>query len=191
MAPTPWPKESPMPRVEDLDPAALTPRQKAVHAAIAGSRGGVVRGPFAIWLRHPAIAEHADRLGTALRNGSLDRRLFELMVLIVARHWSAQYEWFAHAKQALTAGLSAEVLAAIRDRRKPDLARADETLVYNLVTEVNETRTLSQATYDRAIELLGLERVIELITAIGFYTMVAVVLNGFDAPVPGDERPLG
>jgi 4-carboxymuconolactone decarboxylase len=179
-----------MSRVEDLSLASLTPEQKAVHARIAGTRGGVVRGPFAIWLRNPAIADAADRLGTTLRNGDLDARLFELMVLVVAWHWTAQYEWFAHARQGLQAGLSPTMVDAIRDRRKPEFARDDERLVYDLVTEMNETRTLSQPTYDRAIAALGLDHVIELITSIGFYTMVAIMLNGFDAPVPGGERPL-
>ena len=72
----------------------------------------------------------------------------------------------------------------------PTFDRDDERLVYDLVTEMNETRTLSQPTYDRAVALLGLDHVIELITALGFYTMVAIMLNGFDAPVPGGERPL-
>ena len=81
-------------------------------------------------------------------------------------------------------------MEAIRNRRKPDLTRDDEQLIYDLVTEMNETRTLSQATYDRAIAALGLDKTIELMTAIGFYTLVAIMLNGFDAPVPGGERPL-
>ena len=179
-----------MPRVADLTPESLTPEQKQLAAQIAGTRGGVVRGPFAIWLRNPTIAAAADRLGTALRQGSLDKRLFELMVLVVARHWSAQYEWFAHAKQGLAAGLTPAVVDAIRERRKPDFARDDERLIYDLVTEMNESKTLSQPAYDRAVAALGLDRVIELITAIGFYTMVAIMLNGFDAPVPGGERPL-
>ncbi len=149
-----------------------------------------MRGPFAIWLRNPAIAEAADRLGSILRKGSLDRRLFEIMVLVVARHWSAQYEWFAHARHALEEGIPPEVVEAIRHRRKPEFSRDDDRLIYELVTEMNETRTLSQPTYDRAVAALGLDRVIELITAIGFYTMVAIMLNGFDAPVPGGERPL-
>jgi 4-carboxymuconolactone decarboxylase len=177
-------------RVEDLKPEHLTAEQKAIHDRIAGTRGGVVRGPFAIWLRQPAIADAADRLGTTLRQGSLDKRLFELMVLVVARHWSAQYEWHAHAKQALAAGLAADVVEAIRQRREPGFARDDERLIYDVVTEMNEARTLSQATYDRALAALGLDKTIELVTAIGFYTMVAIMLNGFDAPVPDGARPL-
>jgi 4-carboxymuconolactone decarboxylase len=179
-----------MARVEDLKLEDLTPEQRAVHDRIAGTRGGVVRGPFAIWLRNPKVADAADRFGTILRNGDLDLRLFELMVLVVARHWSAQYEWFAHARQALAAGLSPAVVDAIRDRRAPEFTRDDERLVYELVTEMNETKTLSQPTYDRAVAMLGLDHVIELTTALGFYTMVAIMLNGFDAPVPGGERPL-
>jgi 4-carboxymuconolactone decarboxylase len=177
-------------RVEDLKPETLTPEQKAVHDRIAGSRGGVVRGPFAIWLRNPAIADAADRFGTILRRGKLDQRLFELMVLIVARHYSAQYEWFAHERHAREVKLSDDVIEAIRHRRKPTFTRDDERLIYEVVTEMNETRTLSQATYDRALAALGLDLMIELITALGFYTMVAIMLNGFDAPVPGGERPL-
>ena len=179
-----------MARVEDLKLENLTPEQKAIHDRIAGSRGGTVRGPFAIWLRNPKIADAADRLGTTLRNGDLDLRLFEIMVLVVARHWSAQYEWFAHARHALEAGVSPDVVEAIRHRRKPAFDRDDERLVYELVTEMNETRTLSQPTYDRAVAALGLDHVIELITSLGFYTMVAIMLNGFDAPVPGGQRPL-
>ena len=180
-----------MSRVPNLPLEDLTAEQKRIYSEIAGTRGGVVRGPFAIWLRTPAVAERANQFGNALRlDGRLDRRLFELMVLIVARHWSAQYEWFAHEQAALQAGLSPEVVGAIRDRRLPGLLRDDERLVYEIITELTETRTLSQPSYDRAVALLGLDLLVELITAAGFYTMVAMTLNAFDAPVPGDARPL-
>jgi 4-carboxymuconolactone decarboxylase len=179
-----------MARVEDLKPETLTPEQKAIHDRIAASRSGTVRGPFAIWLRNPKIADAADKFGTTLRNGELDQRLFEIMVLVVARHWSAQYEWFAHERHAVECGIPSAVIEAIRHRRKPEFERDDERLVYELVTEMNETRTLSQETYDRAVAMLGLDLVIELITSLGFYTMVAIMLNGFDAPVPGGARPL-
>jgi 4-carboxymuconolactone decarboxylase len=179
-----------MARVEDLKPESLSPQQKVIYDRIAGSRGGTVRGPFAIWMRLPAIAEAADKLGSTLRQCSLDKRLFELMVLVIARHWSAQYEWFAHARHAIDVGIAPDVIEAIRNNRKPTFDRDDERLIYDVVTEMNVSRTLSQPTYDRTVAMLGLERTIELITAIGFYTMVAIMLNGFDAPVPGGERPL-
>ena len=177
-------------RVDDVRPEDMTPQQKEVAAAIAGTRGGVVRGPFAIWLRNPPLAAAADKLGTALRQGSLEKRLFELMVLVIARHWSAQYEWFVHEKHGLEAGLTPAVVDAIRTRLTPEFSREDERVVYDTITELNETRTLSQPAYDRALAALGLDLLIELIAAAGFYTMVAMTLNAFDAPVPGGKRPL-
>jgi 4-carboxymuconolactone decarboxylase len=180
-----------MARVPDLVPEQLTSQQKRIHAEIAGTRGGTVRGPFAIWLRLPEVADQANQFGNALRlHGKLDKRLFELMVLIVARHWSAQYEWFAHEKAALNTGISADIVESIRAGRRPVFAKADEALVYDIVSELSETRALSQGTYGRGVVALGLELMIELVTAAGFYTMVAMMLNAFDAPVPGDERPL-
>ena len=76
-------------------------------------------------------------------NGKLDRRLFELMISIVARHWSAQYEWFAHMTRGLDAGLSPEVYESIRTRRVPKFASEQEKLVYDLVNELIETKTVS------------------------------------------------
>ncbi len=180
-----------MSRLPVLQPQDLTAEQKRIYDDIAGVRHGVVRGPFPIWLRVPELADRANQFGNALRvNGKLEKRLFELMVLIIARHWSAQYEWFAHAKAALEAGLSPEIVDAIQNCRRPESFREDEQLVYELVTELVDTRTLGQSSYDRALAALGLDLLIELITAAGFYTMIAMILNVFDAPVPTGERPL-
>ena len=180
-----------MARVPDVSFDALTPEQKRIYKEIAGTRSGAVRGPFALWLRNPDLADRANQLGNAFRlHGKLEKRLFEIMVLIVARHWSAQYEWFAHEEAGLKAGLLPEVVEAIRARRRPEFLREDESLVYDVITELNETHALAQPSYDRAIAALGLDLLIELITAAGFYSMIAMVLNAFDAPVPGGKRPL-
>jgi len=180
-----------MARVPDLDPALLTTEQRRIHDEIAGPRGGVVRGPFALWMRLPALADRANQFGNALRlEGTLDRRLFEMMILLVARHWSAQYEWYAHEEAARKAGLADAVIEAIRAGRRPDPMQDDEAVVHDLVTELGRTRDLSQASYERGVATFGLERMIELMTATGFYTMVAMMLKAFDAPVPGDARPL-
>jgi 4-carboxymuconolactone decarboxylase len=180
-----------MARVPDVPLDELTAEQRRIHDEIAGARSGSVRGPFALWIRNPALADAANQFGNALRlHGKLEKRLFELTVLIVARHWSAQYEWYAHEQAALKAGLSAAVVEAIRQKKSPEFAREDERLVYELISEINEKRTLGQASYDRALAALGLDLLIELIATAGFYSMVAMTLNAFDAPVPGGIRPL-
>ena len=180
-----------MARVADVPFEDLSAEQKRIYNDIAGSRSGSVRGPFALWIRNPSLAERASQFGNALRlHGKLERRLFELAVLVVARHWSAQYEWYTHERSALKAGLSGEVVEAIRTGKPPEFAREDERLVYQVVSEINEHRTLGQASYDRALAALGLDLLIELVAAAGFYSMVAMTLNVFDAPVPGGLRPL-
>jgi len=180
-----------MARVPDVPVGEMTAEQRRVWHEIGGARGGVVRGPFAIWLRNPQLADQANQFGNAFRlNGKLEKRLFELTVLVVARHWSAQYEWFVHEKNGLESGLTQAVVDAIRTRSAPEFFREDERLVYDTITELNEARTLSQPTYDRALAALGLDLLIELIAAAGFYTMVAMTLNAFDAPVPAGKLPL-
>ena len=120
----------------------------------------------------------------------LDKRLMQLMMITTARLWSAQFAWFIHAEHALELGVSPEVVHAIRDNKPPPFQREDERLVYEVVTELNEDRTLSESTYERALEMLGRERLVELVAATGFYAMVSMTLNAFDAPVPGGSQPL-
>ncbi|HTK12834.1 MAG TPA: carboxymuconolactone decarboxylase family protein [Xanthobacteraceae bacterium] len=180
-----------MARVPDLRPEEMSSEQKRIHDAIANRRGGHVRGPFALWMRLPEVADRANALGNTLRVGSgLEKRLFELMVLVIARHWGAQYEWFAHEHQALKAGLASDVIEDLRDGRTPRFARDDEQLIYDVTHQMMTTRRLGQETYDRAQAALGLDLLIEFVASIGFYTMVAITLNAFDGPVPDGSQPL-
>jgi 4-carboxymuconolactone decarboxylase len=178
--------------VARLDPIPfedLTPEQKTIHAELAGTRKRVA-GPFAIWLRLPNVAHTANQLTLALReNGKLEKRLFELIVLIVTRHWSAQYAWAAHEPHAVTAGLAPEVIAAIRERRKPEFKKADERLIFEAVSELLDSRELSAPTYDRLLKQFGVELTIEALSVAGFYGMVSTVLKGFDVPTLSGEQP--
>ena len=120
----------------------------------------------------------------------MDKRLFELTILYVARRWTAQYEWFAHAEAALKAGVAADVIEAIRVGRPPAFASDEQKIVAAFTTELNRDGKVSEEVYAQAIDLFGLDLVIELVSVIGFYTMVALVLNAFEAPVPGGSQPL-
>lgn len=172
-------------RIPDLDPADMTSRQKDLFDAIAGPRGGVVRGPFAIWLRHPDLVDKANDFGNHLREGtSVPQRLSELGILVTARFWRASYEWFAHANTAAKLGLDQAIIDAIRVGETPKFNDETEEIVYALATELYETRFISDPVYERALSILGQEQVIDLVAILGFYTMVAMTLNGFHAPLP-------
>ena len=179
-----------MSRVPALDPATLTPEQQRVAVDIAGARKNV-RGPFTIWLRNPALAEHANRFGIALRDSKvLDRRLFELAVITVCRAFTVQYAWSSHAPAAEAAGVSPGVVAAIRDKTIPDFQRDDERVVYDVATELMRTQELSQPAYDRAIAQFGIEGTVDLVSTVGYYAMVGIFLKSFDVPTPTGDKPL-
>jgi 4-carboxymuconolactone decarboxylase len=178
-------------RIPPLAAEDMSPLQREVAERIAGARGRV-GGPFGFWIRLPNVADAADRLGNALRlEGKLDRKLFELMILAIARHWTAQYEWFAHEQAARDAGLADETIEAIRAGRTPAFTDAQEQLAYDIVTELQTTKRLCDATFARGLEAFGAEVFIEAVTAIGFYTTAAMMINAFNAPVPGGATPLG
>ena len=173
------------PRIPDLKENEMTDRQQQLFQEIAGPRGGVVRGPFAIWLRHPDLAEKANEFGSHLRmNTSVPRQLSELAILVTARFWSASYEWHAHADAAVEAGIEGDTVEAIRLGLEPQFKDQRQASVYNLAKELYENRFISDTTYNKAIEILGQAQVIDLVAILGFYTMVALTLNGFHAPLP-------
>jgi 4-carboxymuconolactone decarboxylase len=181
-----------MVRIPPLKPEEMTEEERRLAAKIAGPRGGVVGGPFAIWLRNPALVDKADDFGNLLREGtSVPRRLSELAILVTARHWSAQYEWFAHEKMALDHGIAKDVVEAIRSRRRPPFDKQDEQAVYELVTELYETKAVSDRTYGAAVEALGEQAVMELVTIATFYAMIAMFLVTFQVDLPeGATLPL-
>ncbi len=181
-----------MSRLPELKIADFDPEQKRALASLRTviSQDGL-GGPFSVWLRMPGIGPALIELFVAMRRQSkLERRLFELMTLVVIRRWSAQFAWWAHGARAQEVGIAPEIVEAIRTRRVPTIDRADEKVVYDLATEIMDTHRVSDATYARARETLGEAVLIELMTSIGFYNMVGITLTGFDVATPDGSRPL-
>jgi 4-carboxymuconolactone decarboxylase len=179
-----------MPRLSEIDETKLTPEQRRIYDEVKRVRGQV-RGPFAIWLRNPELAECALKLQDLFASrAGLERPLIQLMILVSARLATAQFAWFIHEPHALKEGISADIVEAIRERRTPSFRHEDERLVYDITLELNITRTLSEATYQRGMTMFGEKKLVELVAAVGFYVMVAMTLNAFDVPVPDDKKPL-
>lgn len=179
-------------RFPPLAPEAMTARQRATADAIAAGPRGGLRGPFQAWLRSPELADRLQRVGEFVRfSSSVPARLNELAILITARAWDAQFEWWAHRRLALDAGLDPSVAADIAEGRRPSAMQPDEAVVYDFCTELRTTRRVADATLARALDLLGEQGVIELVGVCGYYDVVSMTLNVAEVALPdGVEPPL-
>ena len=179
-----------MARLPEIDETKLSPTQKQIYDEVKRVRGQV-RGPFAVWLRNAELAECALKLQDMfVSRVKLERRVVQLMILVSARLASAQFAWFIHEPHAVKLGIASEIIDAIRERRTPHFNRDDERLVYDIIVELNRTLALSEATYNRGMEMFGEQKMVELVAAVGFYVMVAMTLNAFEVPVPDGSKPL-
>ncbi len=190
MASEPDPASSRPERFAPLATEEMSPAQREVAEAIlSGPRGGL-GGPFQAWLRSPVLADRLQKVGEYLRfSSAVPARLNELAILITARAWDAQYEWFAHHRLAMAAGLDPAVAAEIAEGRRPSGLRPDEAVVYDFCTELRGARRVSDATLAAARALLGDQGVIDLIAVSGYYDIVSMTLNVAEVPLPGDRAP--
>jgi 4-carboxymuconolactone decarboxylase len=179
------------PRFPRLTEETMTPEQREVASAITAGPRGEVRGPFIALLHNPAIARHLQALGEQLRwKGKLPQKLVELAVLITARRWTCQHEWFVHEQLARKAGLDGAIIDALRERREPS-ATGDEALVYAFCRDAHATGRVSDTAFEAVRQRFGLDGAVELLVLSGYYTMMAMVLNTAGLPLPGNaELPL-
>jgi 4-carboxymuconolactone decarboxylase len=179
-----------MARYRELSPADMSASQKAVVDEIVSGKRGRFGGPFQILIRSPEVCRHLGRLGEYLRWGSsLSPALSELAICLTARHIRANYEWHAHAPLAVEGGVPAAAIEAIRTGAAPHFEAKDQALVYRLVTELIDTKRLSDASFAEGIAAFGEQGVVELGTIIGYYTAIGNALNVFEVGLPAGTAP--
>jgi 4-carboxymuconolactone decarboxylase len=180
------------PRFTPLDPAKLTAAQEPVVARLAKHVRNGLGGPFDVMLRSPDMANGMVELFEYYRfRCKLPPRLKEFATLILAREWTAQFEWFAHKPAAQKAGLADAVIEDLRLGKRPAAMQPDEATVYNFATALIRRHEVDDAAFAKARDLLGDEQLIDLITLIGEYMKVALLLNAARIGVPdGNELPL-
>jgi len=156
-----------------------------VYGGRAASNRNNLSGPFNIWMRSPGLAECTTALSNFLRyRSSLPPRVQELVTLIVAQRNGAAYAWVNHLGYAAKSGLSADVIAALEKGQRPDFDEDTDDKVFDVTTELLDTRSVSDATYEAALSEFGETGVVELVSLIGFYTMITLSLNAFQVPIP-------
>jgi 4-carboxymuconolactone decarboxylase len=176
-------------RMPPLPADKLTEAQKKAAAEFEAARGAL-SGPWAVILRSPEMINRARGLSDYLRfNSSLPPRLSEFIILITAREWTQQYEWNAHHSLAMKGGLNPEIAKAVAEGRRPEKMADDEAALYDFCIELHRNRSVSDATYARAVAKFGEQGVVDAIGLSGWYTLVAMVLNTARVPLPAGAAP--
>ncbi len=178
-------------RYEPIPLESMNAEQKRVaQDLINGPRKGL-RGPFNALLRNPLLAKRVGKLGDSIRfENTLPDLLREFAILITAKFWAADYEWYAHSKLALEFGLKQSIVEDIREDRYPKDMTPDQELIYQVCSEILLKKDISDETYSHAIESLGEVTLLDLLATVGYFGFVSVILNAIRQPIPEDAIPL-
>lgn len=178
-----------MPRLERLSESGLDEEQKAfldrLNDGPRGSRGRVgLVGPYAVWVRAPHVGEPAQRLGAALRFGiALPENVKEVAICTVGAFYRAKFEFAAHRRLALRAGVSEAALDQLQAGEAASL-EGEEALAHAFADEMLRQHRASPETYERALESFGETGLIELVSLIGYYCLISHTLNAFEVELP-------
>jgi 4-carboxymuconolactone decarboxylase len=179
-------------RFAPLQTESLNPAQKAWADAITAPprNAKFMNPPYRAYIRSPDMAPRLSALSDYLRwNTSLPARLSELAILITAREWTAQYEWFAHYPLALKAGLDPKVAGDIAAGKRPENMKEDEAALYDFATALYRDKKVSDPIYKAAVEKFGERGVMDIIGIIGYYDLVSMTLITMQARPPNDSVP--
>lgn len=182
----------PVQRLPLIEEADMNKAQRALLRALReGPRGQSIkpRGPFGAWMHAPDMGLLAQALGGYVRyQTTLPPRLSEFAILCTARHWRAQYEWFAHAPIAEREGVPKKVIADLQAGKRPGGASKEELALYDFIEELYKTRRVSDKTYERVYAFLGEEALVQLVGILGYYALIAMTLNVFNMLPPEDKE---
>ena len=178
------------PRFPQLTMDRLNEQQRPIGEKIMKISSVGLGGPYNPLLRSPVLAQRMYDLLDYLRwNTSVPTRLNEFAILIVARQWRSQVEWYAHYPLAIKAGLSEQVAADLKANKRPAGMQPDEAVVYDFVTELSTRHEVSDETFDRAKQLLGEQQIVDLTALSGTYVTVAMILSMAEEGVPPGKEP--
>lgn len=178
-------------RFPPFDPDNLSPEARAVYDRILNERG-YVPGPYQFWLASPGFSDRVEPVEEFLRHGvSLEERLVEVVVLVIAKHWRAQYVWTSHGPAAEKSGVDSAIVEAIRSGQTPDFTHDDEAVCYEVSSALVNGQGLDDALWARANSAIGEEGINEVLGLIGLYTSVCLTMVAYKMPTKnGEPDPL-
>ena len=178
------------PRFPQLSMDELNEAQKPLGEKIMKISSVGIGGPYNTLLRSPVLGQRLFDLFHYLRwETSVPIKLNELAIIVIARQWRSQVEWFAHAPLAAKAGLKAEIIAELKEGKRPSGMAEDEAVVYDFVTELTTTQKVSDETFARAKKVFNDQQIVDLTAVAGNYVMVAMMLAMAEQTVPPGKEP--
>jgi 4-carboxymuconolactone decarboxylase len=177
-------------RFKPLTADTMTPEQKAMADAVLAGPRASLNGPFNVMLRSPDLGDRLQKVGEYVRfKTSIPPRLNELAILVTARAWTAQYEWYAHYQYAVKAGLPPAVADDIAAGKRPTKMESDEAIVYDFTRELIDTKQVSDANFNAVKDKFGERGVVDLVGLVGYYHIVSMLLNVDRYPLPEGAKP--
>ena len=178
-------------RMTPIPPDKYDAEQKKEAEAFQVARKGPVFGPFSVLIRSPELMTAYSIQGDYLRlKPSIGTKLSELIILVTAREWTQDYEWYLHAPIAQKQGISQEIIDAIAQGRRPTNMNEDQEIVYGFTIELHRNKRISDATYERAVKRFGEKGVLDIAGINGYYTALAMAMNTMRMPIPADGKRL-
>jgi 4-carboxymuconolactone decarboxylase len=178
-------------RMPPIPPDKYDEAQKREAEAFQVARKGPVFGPFSVLIRSPELMTTYRVQGDYLRlKPSIGTKLSELVILLTAREWTQDYEWYVHAPIALRQGISQEIIDAIAEGRRPTGMSEEQEICYDFSIELHRNRRISDATYERAVKRFGEKGVLDIAGINGYYASLAMAMNTTRMPIPPDGKRL-
>ena len=178
-------------RLPTIPPAQYSAEQRQAAADFEAARKVPVFGPFEPLMHSPEVMSQARAMGDYLRyKSAVGDTLSELAILLTAREWTQDYEWYVHYPIALKAGIRPEVADAIAEGRRPTALSADEEIVYDYAMELLKNKQVSNSTFERAKSRFGAKGVVDMTGIVGYYSFLGMQLNVAQYPLPKDAKKL-
>jgi 4-carboxymuconolactone decarboxylase len=173
-----------MNRIKDIAADEMTSEQTRVFDELTAGRGRILT-PYKVWIHSPTVASGMERIGTFLnKHSTLSRREVEIGILIIARHWQADYVLQAHIREGKAAGLSDAVITAICESREPPLTDLHEQAVHDFARALAGGTKPTDPEFAEFERVLGRAGIAEMLVLIGYYTSVALAMKVHDVPIP-------
>lgn len=164
-------------------------RSNAKNQFRLSDREGSLEGPFNLFVMFPDLGSILSNLGEFIRYESkLPSRLRELMILHIAVDFQSEFEWYAHKQLAINEGISVLMIESIRDGNKPENLDARESISYELYQKLKTHESITDEFFSKVTEHLDTEMIFELISLVGYYSTLAMLMQTFCVSIPDGEE---